>query len=219
MLTPEREQEIRKQQEGPDGCFEVEELLAEIDRLRIWASDSHVTDLEKECDRLRRVNAEIASAGKDGDVCPACGSEFENGTFRECGGTILKERNDYKGLLEELNSRIFPGSIDTADSLVQMKKERDFGKQQIKKYEVKIDKLKTELAEYERHCSEHGLDCPYYEKSKNLPNPDEIIKEVNEAIARAEQEGPFWDSSKDYYRGQWDALMYVKELLCGDEDE
>ena len=29
--TKERLEEIRKQQEGPDGCLEIEDLLAEID--------------------------------------------------------------------------------------------------------------------------------------------------------------------------------------------
>lgn len=33
-LTPEREATIRKQQDSPDGCFEVQELLNEIDVLR-----------------------------------------------------------------------------------------------------------------------------------------------------------------------------------------
>lgn len=45
-----------------------------------------------ECERLRLVNREIASALKDGDVCPACGASFEKGTFQECGGSLVKER-------------------------------------------------------------------------------------------------------------------------------
>lgn len=28
---------------------------------------------------------------RKGDICPACATEFEDGTFKKCGGTIIKE--------------------------------------------------------------------------------------------------------------------------------
>lgn len=38
---------------------------------------------------------------------------------------LIKERDQLTALLQDLNSRVVPGSIDTVDSLVLMKKERD----------------------------------------------------------------------------------------------
>jgi len=54
MLTEERESEIRvhiRHLTWPGDI--IEELLVEIHRLRAWASESHVTDLEAEMERLR----------------------------------------------------------------------------------------------------------------------------------------------------------------------
>lgn len=58
MLTPEREAEMRSWSRRTQDCEEAEavpELLAEIDRLRVWSSDSHVTDLEKERGSARTI--------------------------------------------------------------------------------------------------------------------------------------------------------------------
>jgi vacuolar-type H+-ATPase subunit I/STV1 len=49
-LTKEREQEIRKQQEGTDGCFEIGELLSEIDALRAELSARPIPISEVEID-------------------------------------------------------------------------------------------------------------------------------------------------------------------------
>lgn len=37
------------------------------------------------------------------DICPACGSEFEWGTFDKCGGSLLTELNTLKADYERLN--------------------------------------------------------------------------------------------------------------------
>lgn len=39
---------------------------------------------------LQAAAAEIDST-RNGDICPACATEFEDGTFKKCGGTIIKE--------------------------------------------------------------------------------------------------------------------------------
>ncbi len=63
MLTPEREKEIREQQKGPDGCFEIGELLAEIDRLRAEAIERDKTN--------QQITTELVRTLKDqnGDEC------------------------------------------------------------------------------------------------------------------------------------------------------
>lgn len=40
--------------------------------------------------RVEKLEAELAAI-REGDICPACATEFEAGTFKKCGGTIIKE--------------------------------------------------------------------------------------------------------------------------------
>ncbi len=47
--------------------------------------------VEKEIQEKIALLEKENAAMRDGDICPSCGGEFEAGSFKECGGRIIKE--------------------------------------------------------------------------------------------------------------------------------
>lgn len=89
---------------------------------------------------------------------------------------VTRERDQYKALLEELNSRIFPGSIDTADSLVLMKQERNQAKTHLGDAHLEIGKLKGRVAKLREYIQSQTNDIEGVWARRILAADDEIEK-------------------------------------------
>lgn len=96
---------------------------------------------------------------------------------------IEKDRDQLKALLEELNSRVFPGSIDTADSLVLLKRERDQLKAEVAKANLVAETAITEAERLKAENERLKADLPFHSRlhASNLKLREQIAYALEQA--------------------------------------
>ena len=124
-----------------------------------------------------------------------------------------KGYDEYKALLDDLNSRVVPGSIDTADSLVLLLNERDALKAQIHNYKA----LAEEEMRHQARIFEQEMG-PLLEENAQLGGRVEKLREALALIAAPHLE-PF---CPELFDSQYEALvndtMLARAALAAADD-
>jgi hypothetical protein len=84
-----------EQDEVRDGYQKIYDAGVQSQTSKIEEYSEALCAEQAECVRLHTALEKVVE-GQDGDVCPACATEFENGTFNGCGGSIVKEAADLR---------------------------------------------------------------------------------------------------------------------------
>lgn len=63
-------------------------------------------DREVVLELLSRLERAEAANRENNDVCPACATEFEGGTFKKCGGRLISEVTQLRSQVERMRTEL-----------------------------------------------------------------------------------------------------------------